>query len=156
MLQTLKRVADRPSNLMTEFFETPCEAEGLIIDRFGKVRTRISVTMSGRWQGEQFRLDEEFRYEDGSRETRVWLVDFKQDGSMSAMCPDLDQELSGLASDDQVNMSYKFPVPIGGTPIKLTFDDRIFRLSEETLLEKVRMTKLGILVAELILIFRKA
>jgi len=155
MLQGDIQGAGKVSNLMTTFFTGKSTARGLIFDRFDKIRNRIEVTMIGRWLENSFRLDETFAYADGTVEERIWSVKFAGDGTLQAHCPSFAGEVKGWSNDEEVAMGYRYPVPIGGRVFNLDFDDHMYRMGENMLLERVRMSKFGITVGEIILTFRK-
>ena len=156
MLQKLENQSKNHfPNLLTEFFDGLASGEGMIIDRFGKVRQKISVEMEGSWEGQTFRLDEQFRYHDGNSEQRNWSVLFQDPNHFTAACPELKKPAVGHCDDQEVRMNYTYPVPINGRTISLDFDDRMYRISHDTMLERAVMKKFGITFAEIILAFRK-
>ena len=93
LTKTNQSAANKHSNLLTQFFHGECEAQGLIIDRFGKVRQKIQVIMRGYWEDQFFKLDETFTYQDGRIEQRFWSVDFNDDGTFSVVSEDLKTHL---------------------------------------------------------------
>ena len=153
--EMLKKADHTHSNLLTQFFEGECEAHGLIIDRFGKVRQRIHVIMRGYWEDQAFRLNETFTYQDGRIEQRFWRVELNCDGTFSAVSGDLKTPATGVADPNYVKMAYEFLVPIGSREFRLKFDDRMYRINDTVLYERAAMKKFGILVAEIILTFHK-
>jgi Protein of unknown function (DUF3833) len=66
-------LSDRELNL-EEFFDGTVVAQGQFQDVFGKARRRFDVTVKGDWDGERLKLVEDFVYEDGSTEQRVWTL----------------------------------------------------------------------------------
>jgi hypothetical protein len=66
-------LSDRQLNL-EEFFEGDLVAYGQFQDILGNVSRRFVVDIEGTWDGETLRLVEDFVYEDGSTERRVWTL----------------------------------------------------------------------------------
>ncbi|MEM6741547.1 MAG: DUF3833 family protein, partial [Pseudomonadota bacterium] len=66
-------LSDRDLNL-EEFFEGRSVAYGQFQDRFGTVRRRFEVDILGEWDGETLTLTEDFVYEDGATEQRIWRL----------------------------------------------------------------------------------
>lgn len=66
-------LSDRQLN-MEEFFDGDLVAHGQFQDILGTVRRSFVVTIAGDWDGERLRLVEDFVYEDGSTEQRIWTL----------------------------------------------------------------------------------
>ncbi len=156
MLQKVERKpVDGKPDLLTGFFTGECMGKGIIEDRFRNVRKEIEVKMIGSWQGDKFHMDEEFRYDDGSQEFRNWHVVFEEGCRFKASCPELAKPAIGHSRERNVVMNYRFPVPLFGRAWNLDFDDRMFQLDERTLFEKAVMSKFGIRLADIYLVFTK-
>ena len=147
--------SNQPTNLLTEFFEGRCIGEGLVIDRLGRIRNRLHVEMQGYWKDGRFVLDEEFTYGDGTTELRLWKVAFGGDSTFDASCGDLAVPARGLVGDGEIRMDYRFAVTIAGRKHLMRFDDRMYRVGEETVLGRAKMKKFGIVLAEVFLVFRR-
>ena len=155
MLQRVETALQRPANMMTRFFDGKREARGLIVDRFGHIRRRIHVTMEGWWNGSDFCLDEVFSYDNGDVETRQWVVSFDAEGGMRASCPDLPTPIEGRIDGDEIRMNYPYTVPLNGMAVSMRFDDRMYLLDNDTIYQRVVMSKFGIRLAEITLVFCK-
>ena len=156
MLKTVNQSADyAKSNLLTRFFDGECEANGMIIDRFGKIRQTVQVTMHGYWAENAFKMDEVFTYQDGRVEERNWTVNFEDANNFLASTDDLDNPAIGTADANTVKMNYTFPVPIASRIYNLKFDDRMYYMNETTLYERATMNKFGIFLAEIVMVFHK-
>ncbi len=59
---------------LEEFFDGRLVAYGQFQDIFGTVRRQFVVNIQGDWDGKRLRLVEDFVYEDGSTEQRVWTL----------------------------------------------------------------------------------
>ena len=59
---------------LEEFFDGRLTAYGQFQDLFGTVRRQFVAEIEGDWDGERLRLVEDFTYEDGSTEQRVWTL----------------------------------------------------------------------------------
>jgi hypothetical protein len=66
-------LSDRQLNL-EDFFDGDLVAHGQFQDILGNVSRRFTVEIDGTWDGETLRLVEDFVYEDGSTEQRVWTL----------------------------------------------------------------------------------
>ena len=60
--------------VLETFFEGTSIARGQFQDVFGTVRRRFDVEITGTWTGETLILVEDFVYEDGATEQRIWTL----------------------------------------------------------------------------------
>ena len=156
MLKKINQSADfAKSSLLATFFNGEAEANGMIIDRFGRVRQKVHVIMNGYWANDKFKMDEVFTYEDGREELRSWSVEFTDENTFLASSDELKSPAIGFSNREIVKMEYTFPVPIASRMFRLKFDDRMYLLDENTLFEQAKMSKFGIHLAEIVLVFRK-
>lgn len=140
---------------LTRFFHGETHGWGIFEDRFGNVRRRFHVAMSGRWDGDVFILDERFEYDTGEAETRTWRVSPQIGDRFSATSADCIGSLQGIATDDSVRMCYRFNLKLEGRTIAVDFVDRIYRLSDGLAMNRATMSKWGIKLGELSLFFER-
>ncbi len=150
------RAAPHPEAFdITSLFAGRTTAHGIVEDRFGKLKRRFDVDMHGRWEGGVFVLDEHFAYDDGERESRTWLVRPDADGRFTATTADCVGEASGSCSHDVIRMRYRFSLKVGGRSVTVDFDDRIYRLDGALALNRATISKWGVRLGELALVFKK-
>lgn len=140
---------------LTTFLEGRSFAWGVFEDRFGNVRRRFTVELTGRWQSKAFYLEERFTYEDGSRETRVWRVTPTGGGQFSATCPDCVGTALGRSDADSIRMSYRFRLKLNAREIEVDFDDRIYRIGDGLAVNRATMSKWGVTLGNVSLFFRR-
>lgn len=140
---------------LNTFLEGRSSAWGVFEDRFGKVRRRFSVELWGRWEGHTFVLDEQFTYEDGSREERVWRVEPDGDGRFTATCADCLGVARGSCDADTIRMSYRFRLKLDQREISVDLDDRIYRIGDGIAMNRATMSKWGVRLGEISLFFRR-
>ena len=61
----------------------------------------------------------------------------------------------GFSYGSAFKLEYVLLVPVKGKEIKITFDDWIFKQSDTVAINRAKMTKFGIKVAELTVVFVK-
>lgn len=140
---------------LTAFLSGRTIAWGIFEDRFGKVRRRFQVEMTGRWQDSVFLLGERFRYDTGDTEERTWRVSPAGAGSFTATCDDCIGEARGVSDGDSIRMLYKFRLKLTDRSLVVDFDDRIYRMGDGIAVNRARMSKWGIRLGELSLFFCK-
>lgn len=148
-------VAERPQLLLERYFDGEVEAHGIATDRAGRVVRRFVVAMTGRWNGDQGVLDETFRYSDGATERRVWRIVRVAPGRYVGRADDVIGEAHGEAAGNTLHWRYTLRLPVGESSYEIEFDDWMYRIDERVVLNKARMSKFGIRVGEVTLVFRK-
>ena len=140
---------------LTTFLDGRTRAWGIFEDRSGRLRRRIDVDMDGRWHEGVFRLDERFVYDDGRIENRTWLVKQTSAGRFEATCDDCVGFAVGVCSRDRIQMSYAFRLRLPSRVVTVDLDDRLYKMSARTAINRATVRKWGIRVGELTLFFEK-
>ena len=130
-------------------------ARGLFEDRFGRLRRRFEVEMHGAWKGGLFVLDESLRYDDGTLETRTWMVTPTAGGRFTATCPDCLGLAHGTCSEGMVRTLYRFRLQLQSRVVIVDFDDRLYRIDDDFAVNRATMRKWGIRLGELTLFFER-
>jgi hypothetical protein len=138
-----------------QYFDGTLLAHGLVSDRGGKVLRRFVVAMRCDWVGDAGTLDEQFVYNDGERQSRVWHVRRNADGRLVGTADDVVNEALGAASGPAFNWRYTLRLPVRGGNYEVQFDDWMYRVDERTVINKAVMSKFGVRVGEVLLSFSR-
>jgi hypothetical protein len=148
--------ADMPERFeLTQFLNGRTTAWGIMEDRFGAIRARFTVSMHGYWEGNSFILDEAFSYDAGYTETRRWRVAPHEGGRFSASCDDCVGQASGESSKDTIRMFYRFRLKLSTREVVVSFNDRIYRMSHDTAINRTTISKWGVRLGELSIFFKR-
>ena len=156
-------LSDRELNL-EEFFDGEFVAYGQFQDVLGTVRRQFVVTIEGDWDGERLRLVEDFVYEDGSTEQRVWTLrktgESGPDQAWEGTAPGVIGVATGQEQGDRFNWRYEIdlPVPSADGPtetLRVTFDDWMWQQSEDRLLNIAYVQRFGFDIGEVVISFEK-
>jgi hypothetical protein len=153
------KLSDRDLNL-EEFFEGQLVARGQFQDRFGTVRRRFDVEIRGDWDGERLRLVEDFVYEDGATERRVWTLVKTGEQTWRGSAPGVIGVARGEERGDAFNWRYTINLPIpaadgSAESIRVRFDDWMWLLGEDRLLNRAYVERFGVEIGEVIIAFEK-
>lgn len=152
-------LSDRKLDL-EEFFDGTVVAQGQFQDVFGKVRRRFDVTVKGDWDGKKLRLVEDFVYEDGSTEQRVWTLVKTGEDTWRGTAPGVIGEATGREDGDRFNWRYTIDLPVpaadGATgTVRVTFDDWMWLMSDKRILNRAYMKRFGVDVGDVTIWFEK-
>jgi len=148
-------VREKPALDLRTYFNGTVRAHGMFSDRSGKVLRRFVVTMDCRWSGDEGVLDETFVYADGSRERRVWRLKHLGNGRYSGRADDVVGEAQGAVAGNAFQWRYTLRLPVDGRVWEVDFDDWMFLIDERVMLNRATMSKFGIRLGEVQLVFTK-
>ncbi len=146
-----------PEFIPEEYFTVkPRIAHGQVIDRFGKVRVMFTTKMRGEWDSktQTLSLFEDFVFSDGKEMERIWKLKKIDAHRYVASANDLPGEYIVKRYGQALHFNYAFPMETGGRIINTRYDDWMWLQSDgETILNRSRITKFGITLAEVIASF---
>jgi hypothetical protein len=147
-------LSDRQLHL-EQFFNGPLQADGQFQDRFGKLRRRFHVAIDGHWDGQVLTLTENFVYEDGTTEQRIWTLHKTGPRTWEGTAPGVIGIARGEEKGDTFNWHYTIDLKVPGGTQRVTFDDWMWLMGDKALLNRAYVQKFGIDVGDLIISFRK-
>lgn len=140
---------------LTRFFDGRTDAWGLFQDRFGTLRRRFTVKIEGGWDGDSFAMDEAFQFDDGAVDHRVWRIHPGEDGRFTASTDDVVGTAAGHRDGPVISLRYLFKLRAAGRTIVTRFDDRMFLIDNDILLNRAVVTKWGIRIGALTIVFKR-
>ena len=152
-------LSDRELEL-EEFFDGDLVAYGQFQDIFGTVRRQFKVAIKGDWNGERLRLQEDFVYEDGSTEQRVWTLVKTGPETWRGTAPGVIGQATGTEKSDRFNWTYTIDLPVpsaDGTTetTRVSFDDWMWKLSDDRMFNRAYMKKYGVDIGDVSISFEK-
>ncbi len=129
---------------------------GMFHDRFGRLRRQFVVDMVGEMQGDAFVLTEDFVYDDGEKERRVWRLDPSADGAYQGTAGDVVGTVQGRAAGNAFNWKYRLDLKVGDGTWRVAFDDWMFLQSDGIVLNRATVTRWGVEIGNLTATFRKS
>jgi hypothetical protein len=145
----------KPRLIIEEYLSGNVKAWGILQNRSGKVTRQFSADLNGNWNGKQLILDEKFNWNDGEVQTRKWIIDKIDEHNYEGTAGDVVGKAKGYSYGPAFKFEYVLLVPVKGKEMKITFDDWIFMQDERVAINRATMTKFGIKVAELTVMFVK-
>lgn len=140
-----------------EYFQGQTRGWGIVQDRQGMVSRSFVVDMIGGYNSSgEFLLEEDFRWSDGEREERTWTVVAHDRHHFSGTAADVVGTAEGAAYGNALNWQYHLLVDVDGKQWKIHFDDWMFLQSDNILINKLQMSKFGINVGEITIVFSKS
>ncbi|MGL5031605.1 MAG: DUF3833 domain-containing protein [Aeromonas sp.] len=137
---------------LAHFFNGKLVAHGLVTNRSGEVTRRFRVEMVGHWQEGKGELFEQFYFDDGSQQTRTWFLSKGADGHWRGTASDVVGEAVGKTAGFALNWRYQLDLTLpDGQVVRVNFDDWMYLLDGDRLLNRADISKFGIHLGEVIL-----
>jgi hypothetical protein len=134
----------------------PIICEGVIYGPTGRVSSRFVGEFDCVWDGNHGTMNEVFRYDDGSEQTRAWNLILGNDGNIRATASDVVGEGTGQQSGDSVQLKYRFKLPESAGGHVLDTVDWMYLAPNGTIVNRSQFRKYGLKVAELVATLRPA
>ena len=141
--------------VLEDYFLGKTTAYGIFEDRFGKIRRTFKVDIDGTVENDQLTLTENFLYNDGARETRVWVIDILGDGNYRGTAGDVPGYAIGKTAGNAFNWKYKVDLSVNGKIWKVGFDDWMYLLEDNVLINRAYVSRYGIRIGEVTITFQK-
>lgn len=144
-----------PKLVLEQYFDGRSKAWGIFQDRFGRLRRQFEVEIDGSWDGEELTLVEDFIYDDGEQEQRIWRIKKTGDHGYEGRAADVIGVAKGESYGNALNWQYQFALKVGDDTWNVAFDDWLFLQSDGVLINRAEVTKFGFKIGEVTLAFRK-
>ncbi|MFM2486475.1 DUF3833 domain-containing protein [Celerinatantimonas yamalensis] len=144
----------QPAFAFRQFFNGHIKAWGMVTDYSNKLTRRFTTDIQASWQGNILTLDENFHYNDGSKQSRVWRITL--DGNnITGQAGDVDGRAQGAIAGSVVNWHYVLNVPINNKNWKFKVDDWLYRIDDQVVINTSTLYKFGLPVGHVTLMMQK-
>lgn len=141
---------------LEEFFRHPTRGEGFFVSELAGVRRGLVVDTHGTFDGRTLILTEDIAYDDGKRERAIWRFDKTAADRYDGQRTKVDGIVPVRIEDGVVKMGYVAEVEgTDGRPFKLRFDDELVRTDARTVVNRARVSFLGLTVGSVEITFRR-
>lgn len=153
----MKAYIDNEPHLdLFNYFTGETKGWGIVQDRKGALLRQFVVDINGEVNGGgQLVLYEDFDWNDGEQSTRTWILDRQSDHLYAGTAEDVVDTAKGTLYGNVLNWKYQLDVKVGDNTWRLTFDDWMFKVSDDMVINKAIMSKFGFRVGEVTIVFKK-
>ncbi|WP_394212973.1 DUF3833 domain-containing protein [Psychrobacter piscatorii] len=130
---------------MHEFFSGQIEGWGMFQGRNGEVKKRFYVDIDATHEGDDvIVLNEKFSWADGSKSQRIWRLTEQSDGRWIGTAGDVVGEATGDVVGNTLHWDYVLNLPVEDKTYKVNFDDWMYLINDDVMLNRSVMTKFGV------------
>lgn len=149
------RVSDyhamQPAFSAETFFNGELSAHGVVKDRSGAVTRSFNANILAYWTNGVGTLEEDFIFNDGTAQRRVWTLTPNGEQRYLASAGDVVGDGVMKVSGNSAFLDYVLRIPYGDGTVDVRVDDRMYLVSEDVLVNESELTKFGIRVGSLLL-----
>jgi hypothetical protein len=147
--------ANKPVLSLEDYFQGDTYAWGIFEDRFGNLKRSFQVTIKGQVNKGVLTLEEDFIYNDGETDRRVWTIAPLGEGHYQGEADDIVGVASGKLAGNALNWQYTMDLPVGDSTWRVKFNDWMFLQPDDVLINKAIVSKWGIRLGVVTLFFSK-
>lgn len=145
-----------PKLNLYEYFTGQTRGWGIVLDRSGTVVRSFSVDITGTVSASgQLVMDEQFVWNDGETSQRVWTITEQSPLVYTGTADDVSGAAEGRSAGNALNWQYTLIIDTEGSSWKIRFDDWMFLLDDQVVINRAEMSKFGLKVGEVIITFAK-
>jgi hypothetical protein len=144
-----------PSLVAEQFFNGQLTAHGVVKNRSGKVIRYFSADIKAYWQQGIGTLEEDFVFDDGEQQRRVWTLTPNGLGGYIGTAGDVVGESVIEVAGNSMFLNYVLRIPYRDGSLDVRIDDRMYLVSPTVLINESVLTKFGFKVGELQLVIAK-
>ena len=144
-----------PTLELERFFNGRLSAHGVVKNRSGKVIRMFNADIAASWEDGVGTLDENFIFDNGEKQRRIWTLTPAENGQYRATAGDVSGVGQLELAGNSLFLKYVLQVPYKGDVIDVTVDDRMYLVNDNTLINESKMVKFGFKVGEVLLVITK-
>jgi hypothetical protein len=141
-----------PQIELNEFFVGSLTAHGLAKNRAGKVVRMFNANIEAQWSKGVGTLIEDFIFDDGEQQQRIWTLTPTGDGDYIGTAGDVIGTGTLESAGNSIFLDYVLRVPYREDTIDVKVDDRMYLIAPDVLINESIMTKYGVRVGSLSLV----
>lgn len=138
-----------------QFFNGKLKAYGVVQDFKGELTRKLVVDMNAYWDGNKGTIEEDFVYDDGETQRRVWNIILNDDNTLTGTANDVLGTAQGKSSGSVFHWTYSLSLKVDDSEIEVNFDDWMYLVTQSRLINRTAIDKFGVEVGEVTLVIEK-
>ncbi len=137
------------------YFEGDIKAWGMVQDYTEQQTRRFEVDIVGTVAGDTLTLVEDFVFDDGEVDQRIWVITRLEDGSYEGKADDIIGVATGEEQGNALQWQYDFELQMEDSSVTVAFDDWLYRQDDRHVFNLTKIKKFGVEVGTITLFFQK-
>jgi hypothetical protein len=144
-----------PTLQMEQFFAGNLVAHGVVKDWRGRVIRKFEADIVASWEQGVGTLEEDFLFDDGEVQRRVWRLQPGKTGNYTGTAGDVVGSGEVSVAGNSAFLDYILRIPYRDGSLDVHVDDRMYLVAPDVLLNESSLRKFGIKVGELLLVIQR-
>lgn len=144
-----------PELNLFDYFQGYTRGWGIVQNRSGDLTRQFVVDIHGTSTSNTLTLKEDFSWSDGEETTRIWTIARDGNARFAGTAADVSGTAEGEVSGNVLNWNYHLNLAVGDRTWKVAMDDWMFLQQDQVLINKTKMSKFGIHLADITITFMK-
>jgi hypothetical protein len=144
-----------PKLVVSEFFNGKLKAHGVVKNRSGEVIRHFSADIDASWQDGIGTLDEDFVFNDGEEQKRIWTLTPNKSGEYIATANDVVGKHKMQVAGNALFMDYILTIAYKGSDMNISVDDKMFLVTPQRIINESVFYKFGFKVGSVQLVIEK-
>lgn len=144
-----------PTFNLFEYFSGETTAWGMLQDFSDKQTRRFEVVIVGSVEGDRLTLVEDFVFDDGEQQQRIWVIERQSDGRYQGTANDVIGVAKGAELGHVMHWQYDLQLPWGEGTTQVSMDDWLYRQDDKHLFNITKISKFGLEVGQVTIFFQK-
>lgn len=140
---------------LLSYFEGETHATGVFEGRSGILKRRFGVEMVGRPDGNSLVLAEKFLFDDGERQERTWTLTRGAGQTFTGLCEEFVSPAEGRYEEGRAYLLSSLRLKVGNRLVAMSFDDVFYEAGNGAVLNRSTVSKWGIHLGQVLILFRK-
>lgn len=145
----------KPTLDLKQYLSGHIKGWGMIHNWRGKVTERFTFDAHGSWKGNIGKLDEDMVYSSGRKDDRIWTLKKVSNNHYIGTTPEVVGQADIRIAGNAMNWTYTMDVKVDDSTYRLNFDDWMFLINDDSLINVNRFKKFGFTVGGLTLFMHK-
>lgn len=146
---------ENPKLDLQNYLDGRIDGSGIIEDWKGNVVKKFDFIADASWKDGVCTLDEHMIYYDDSKDHRIWTIKKINDHYYEGQTKDVIGIAKIHVQGNAMNWQYTMDVKVGNSTYRLNFDDWMFLMHNDVLINKNYFKKFGLTVGSLTLFMHK-
>lgn len=135
----------KPKLDMHKFFLGKIDGYGMFQGRSGEVKKRFYVDIEATHEGDDvIVLNEKFDWADGTTSQRIWRLTEQANGQWVGIAGDVIGQAKGEVAGNAFHWQYVLDLPVNDKTYKVNFDDWMYLVTDDVMLNRAVMSKFGV------------
>jgi hypothetical protein len=147
---------DKPALNLQNYLQGKIIGSGIIKDWRGRVTKQFDFVAEASWNNSICTFKEEMRYYDGQVDHRTWTIKKINDNYYEGTTNDVIGVAKILVDGNAMNWQYRMDIKVDDSIYRIKFDDWMYLMNNNTLINHNTFKKFGITVGTLVLFMHKS